>query len=357
MSYSTTAPDPGAGRWTAKEQEGIERGRELSWPNRLAYMQPLNECGRFPICYHPHEVPKPMVSLVEELEQEAYDGKVSLSNILRKAKAVAVKLRLKQPIAWVEAELNGYGAGEVPDYRKVSGRVKAHNPYVGLIPMVCADPEFERIISEHRVREPIGTIEHLLSTTKEPMVAFTGEKAQFLSRLCSVPDFPMYLQISPGSLVSLLDAVRNKVLDWSLSLQSAGIMGEGLSFRPEETAKVSGKGDTYNIGSIGTFSGNLGGHVGGNVSGTSTQNVDQELDKVTALVGQLRQYQGQMGLDPRQQAEVSGNVDAIDEELRGRKPKPSVIGGLLKSIMSVMEGAAGNLIASGVMSAISNINL
>ena len=63
-----------------------------------------------------------MASLVQELEQEAYDSKASLSNMLRKAKAVAVKLQLEQPIAWVEAELNGYGAGEVPDYRNQSAQ-------------------------------------------------------------------------------------------------------------------------------------------------------------------------------------------------------------------------------------------
>jgi hypothetical protein len=106
---------------------------------------------------------------------------------------------------------------------------------------------------------------------------------------------------------------------------------------------VSGKGDTYHIGSIGSFAGNLGGRVGGNVSGTSTQNIRQELEKVAALVGQLRQYHGQMGLGAQRQAEVSRDVDAIDEEMRASKPKPSVIGGLLESIKSTMEGAAGNL--------------
>jgi hypothetical protein len=134
-------------------------------------------------------------------------------------------------------------------------------------------------------------------------------------------------------------------------------MGEGMSFRPEEQAKMSGKGDTYNIGSIGNFAGNLGGQVGGNVSGTSTQNMGQDLEKVAILVVHLRKYQGEMGLGPRQQAEVSRNVDSIDEELRGANPKPSIVGGLLKSIKSTMEGTAGNLIASGVASAISNINL
>jgi len=39
-----------------------------------------------------------MASLVQELEQDAYDKGASLSNMLRKAKAVAVKLRLKQPM-------------------------------------------------------------------------------------------------------------------------------------------------------------------------------------------------------------------------------------------------------------------
>jgi hypothetical protein len=43
--------------------------------------------------------------------------------------------------------------------------------------------------------------------------------------------------------------------------------------------------------------------------------------------------------------------------MRDSKPKLGVICGLLKSIKSTMEGAAGNLIASGVVSAISNINL
>jgi hypothetical protein len=298
-----------------------------------------------------------MASLVEELEQEAYDGNASISNMLRKAKSVAVKLQLKQPIEWVEAELSGYRTADVPDYRIVTGRVKAHNPYNGLIPVMCNNAEFERIISEHRVREPAKAIEHLLEAEGDPMVSFSSEKAEMLSRWSGSPTFPIYLILPRSSLASILDAVRNKVLDWSLSLQAAGIKGEGMSFHPEEKAKVSDKGDTYNIGSIGSFAGNLGGQVGGNVSGTSTQNLRQELEKVTALVGQLRQYKGQMGLGARQQIEVSRNVDAIDEELRGSKPKPGVIGGLLKSIKSTMEGAAGNLIASGVVSAISNINL
>jgi len=280
-----------------------------------------------------------MASLVEELEQEAYNSEASLSNMLRKAKSIAVKLQLKQPMEWVEAELNGYETAEVPDYRIIFGRVKAHNPYNGLIPVMCNNAEMERIISEHRVREPIRAIEHLLEEEGDPMVSFSSEKAEFLAKMSGSPTFPIYLVLSRSSLVSILDAVRNKVLDWSLSLQASGIKGEGLSFRPEEKAKVSGRGDTYNIGSIGSFAGNMGGQVGGDVSANSAQNVGQELEKVAALVAQLRTYQGEMGLDPWQQAEVSRHVNAIGEELKGRKPKLAAIAGLLKSIKSMAEGS------------------
>ena len=298
-----------------------------------------------------------MPSLVIELEREAYDTTASLSGMLRKAKAIAVKLRLKQPIEWVQAELDGYGSGEVPDYRIIRGRVKAHNPFHGLIPVMCGDPEMERIISEHRVREPVGAIEHLLETKSDPMVAFSSDKAETLARLSDSPTFPIYLMLSRSSLATILDTVRNKVLDWSLKLQTDGITGEGFSFRPEERASVSDKGDIYNIGNIGNFAGNLGGQVEGNVTGTATQNLAEEFGKVTALLDQLRTYKGQMGLGERQEAEVCRKVEAIDEELRCRKPKVGVIAGMLKSIKATMEGAAGNLVASGVVSAISNIHL
>lgn len=298
-----------------------------------------------------------MASLVLELEQEAYDSSASLSNILRKAKAVAVKLQLKQPTAWVEAELNGYRGKDVPEYRKISGRVKAHNPYVGLIPMVCPNPEVERLIAEHWVRESVASIEHTLASTGEPMVPLTGAKAQFLAKHSSVPEFQTYLMISRTALAAILDAVRNRVLDWSLALQADGIMGQGMSFRPEEKAKVSGKGDTYNIGSIGNFAGNLGGSVAGDVTGTANQNLGQELEKVAELMRQLRRHAGDVGLDAGDQAKVTRNVEAIEEELRGVVPKPGVVKGLLKSIKATMEGAGGSLVASGVISAISKINL
>jgi hypothetical protein len=204
-----------------------------------------------------------MASLVEELEQEAYDSKASPSNMLRKARWIAVKLQLKQPIEWVEAELNGYGDAEVPDYRRLVGKARTRNPYHGWQPVMFGDVEIERMVCEHPIGNSIREIEHLLETPGEPSIALSGRQVEMLCQMASMPTLPISVFFSRGSFVSILDTVRNKVLDWSLSLQMDGIMGEGMSFRPEEKARVSGKGDTYNIGSIGSFAGNLGGQVGG----------------------------------------------------------------------------------------------
>jgi hypothetical protein len=298
-----------------------------------------------------------MASLVQELEQGAYDCNASLSDLLRKAKSVAVKLRLAQPVEWVEAELNGYRNGSVPDYRRVVGKAKTRNPFHGWQPLMFGDSEFERMVCEFPIGHSVREIEHLLQTPGEASIALDGEQVSVLCRMAGMPTLPISVFFSSGSLVSILNTVRNKVLDWSLSLQTDGIMGEGMSFRPEEKIKASSNGDTYNIGSIGNFAGNLGGKVGGNLSAKSTQEFARELEKAAILVGQLRQYQGEMGLDANQQANVSRSVDCINEELNGVAPRASVISTLLKSIKSTVEGAAGNLIASGVIAAIQNINL
>lgn len=43
------------------------------------------------------------------------------------------------------------------------------------------------------------------------------------------------LHVSTVAVSAVVEAVRNKVLDWTLQLEAAGITGQGLTFTPEET--------------------------------------------------------------------------------------------------------------------------
>jgi len=76
------------------------------------------------------------------LQQEASNGSTPLPDVLRKARMVAVKLKLAEMNAWVEYELNGYPKGDVvPGYRIIHGDIRAHNPYNGyLMPVQFGRP-------------------------------------------------------------------------------------------------------------------------------------------------------------------------------------------------------------------------
>lgn len=173
-----------------------------------------------------------MASLVQELEQDAYNSSASLSNMLRKAKAVAVKLQLQQPIEWVEAELKGYTSAEVPDYRLIEGRARTRNPFHGWQPLMFGDAEIERIVCEFPIRNSVKEIEHLIEGESEPSIALSGQQAQMLCDMAGMPTLSISVFFPRGRFVFILDAVRNKVLDWSLQLQALASKGKACrSFR------------------------------------------------------------------------------------------------------------------------------
>ena len=106
-----------------------------------------------------------MPSLVEELQRGALDSAVDVTGLLRKAYAVATKLKLPQFKSWCEFELNGYPKGQdVPPYRISQGTLRAWNPYNGRwIPVYFPDdPETQQTLSTHRDHSPVSTTVDLL---------------------------------------------------------------------------------------------------------------------------------------------------------------------------------------------------
>src|SRR4051812_19907084 len=87
-----------------------------------------------------------MASLVLQLQQDAVNPLVATDDLLRKAMLVARKLRVNDIEQWLSNELNGYPKGtEVPEYRVLSGSLKAFNTYRGWIPVMVTDPAFSGI--------------------------------------------------------------------------------------------------------------------------------------------------------------------------------------------------------------------
>lgn len=181
-----------------------------------------------------------MSSLVLDLQQEVLNKECDILNALRKAHLIASKLQLKNFDIWIQHELNGYGdcpREEIPDYRKVKGTLKAFNPYNGWIPAQCADDEMEQLICEQKLHQPIGELQELYKQSDAGSFTyqFSAGLMESISSMFNTP-VPMQfaLSISSHLLLSIVEKVKNALLEWTIQLESEGILGDDMKFNQEE---------------------------------------------------------------------------------------------------------------------------
>jgi AbiTii len=288
-----------------------------------------------------------MPTIIEQIQLDALSKSVSVSDLLRRVKLAAVKLGLGQIEDWVERELNGYKT-EVPDYRVVHGVPMAKHPYRGW-EQIGGEVEG---ISTRQVGQSIASIEALIAGSGGENARITfpysdGLVAK-LNETNGTRGWPATLFVDKSALVAILDRVRNLALDWALAMEKAGIKGSEFAFTPEDKQKAHST--NINIGTIGTFSGNLG--VANTSGDVVVQSFDISLlkDFVTKLSGHLEQLDD-AGIDT---ATISKRLDELSSQMKGTQPKASVIRGLLVDIRNALAGAAGNLIPMGAIAQINN---
>lgn len=182
-----------------------------------------------------------MSSLVLDLQQEVLKSDCDTINALRKAHLIATKLRHNEFDTWIQLELNGYDLKEkdsIPEYRKVNGTLKAFNPYNGWISAQCPDDEFEKMICEQKLWQSIGELQELYiqSSTGAFIYQFPAGQMEALSSLFDTP-IPMQfaLHISTHLLKTIIEKVKNCILEWTIRLEAEGIIGENMRFSNEET--------------------------------------------------------------------------------------------------------------------------
>lgn len=86
--------------------------------------------------------------MVIELQRDALDRNVSITDLLRKSLVVARKLKIIEFEKWVSSELSGYSkTDEIPDYRWATGSVQAWNPYHGWQSVMFEDNKMAAAVS------------------------------------------------------------------------------------------------------------------------------------------------------------------------------------------------------------------
>ncbi|MBW5416307.1 hypothetical protein [Pseudomonas sp. MAG002Y] len=174
-----------------------------------------------------------MSSLVLELQRDALDKGIHVTNLLRKALLVSRKLKIKDIEEWITSELNGY-EDMLPDYRVVRGEVKAFNPYRGWIP-VYVNEEWHDLLCKQNVWLSVSQIENLIEGTETGTftMKYAPGPSDIIRKLIG-QDFQPALFVPVHHLVRMIDTVKTKVMEFALDLEERGILGEGITFSVHE---------------------------------------------------------------------------------------------------------------------------
>jgi hypothetical protein len=291
---------------------------------------------------------KVLESIVAELQREAISSSSNISVLLRKALFVARKLKVTEFENWLVQEMNGYKVSsrdEIPDYREIVGHVQYLNPYHGWSPVIIKDERVVDLFEKNKVVQPVTEIEDLVNSDYEDLSMKLPQGIQNILSDYFNETAQFQLRFGKSQAKQIIDTVRNIILEWSLKLEEDGIMGEGLSFSDKE--KQEARKQNYNIN-----------HFNAPVSGiqfqqntvNSTQTMTNGIDlgQISEFISKLKENLNQAGLSEEQQSVVESEVETISAELVSAQPQPTVIQKSLQSIRTMLEGAGGNVIASGL---------
>ena len=109
------------------------------------------------------------------------------------------------------------------------------------------------------------------------------------------------------------------------------------------------KDPAIHIGAIHNFTGNLG---SGNKSGDITANIADKSKSLIELVHQVRQYAPQLIEAGADDKTLIPTIELLENEIKHPVIDAEAVTPLVQDLRNSVSGAAGNLIASGVLAAI-----
>ena len=177
-----------------------------------------------------------MSSLVLDLQKEVMKEDCDVLNLLRKAHLIAAKLDLKQFDEWIKSELNSYrNDSSIPEYRMVKGTLMGLDPYRGWLPIILSDKKREEKLCNLKIECPLSDFIEL----DKKSGTFNGYlDAELNSKLISeCRPTQCCLSCSTHQIKSIIEQVKNTILEWTIKLEKEGILMEETPFNPEE--KVS----------------------------------------------------------------------------------------------------------------------
>ena len=268
-----------------------------------------------------------------------------VTDLLRKAYVVARKLKLEDFEKWIKLELDGYtDNAEIPEYRIVNGTVKAWNPYHGWQSMYFEETRVADILSNRPNGQRIAEIESLLENIAQNgdnlQMPFSAEQENMICEAVG-ERIQVTLMTPSTSLVRVLDAVRNIILNWALKLEEDGVLGENMTFSNDEKDKVESH--SYNVN-------NFYGEVTGSQIQQNSPNANQtqslkefSTTNIKNFISSLKNKVDKIELEDDIAKELNAEILTIEIQNTSPRPKESILKESLSSIRTILEGATGSV--------------
>ena len=203
------------------------------------------------------------------------------------------------------------------------------------------------MICEQKLWQPISELQELCQQNGEGTVIlqFSAERMKLIASIFSTP-IPMQfaLHISQHLLKSIIELVKNCILEWTIRLENEGVLGEGMRFSQEESAMAQKVPQTINYyyGTVINGEVKQSQVVSGNQN-TISFNYDQASDLIKKVKGTIK--------DELPSGEDRDIADELIAEVEGKlatQAKPSVIKaaliGLKEFLISSGATVTGGLI-------------
>lgn len=228
------------------------------------------------------------MSLLREIQNDAVNSNIKVSDLLRRCKVLAYRLGNEDFKTWVDSELNGYESLDgIPSYR-IYNDVNSKGHFSGAfgsglrnadIPSNCFPKEFRKNLTTVSLTGPIAEFESLVINAKKGKLLQQPWDANFVAMFSNkiyknMVCVQAWKVIPSTKLEGIIDIVKTKILNFVLEIEVINPeAGEAkLNTNPIPQDKVS---QIFNI----NISGNVGNLASGNSNSGIQQSTNNEIPK------------------------------------------------------------------------------
>lgn len=173
-----------------------------------------------------------MDSVVKELQKELLAKDCDITSSLRKAHFIAKYLKLLNDDKWIMDELQGYeNYNDIPEYRTIHAEIKAYNKYNGWIPVIFTNQKIHDAFSIKKLFDPVSSLIEFTKTKDKIKLELSDLEISMLRKFTKGNVFELNFDYT--QIIGIIDNVKNKLLDWTFSLENNNL-GLDYNFKDDE---------------------------------------------------------------------------------------------------------------------------